>query len=243
MAANIQEALEFGCKTLLIDEDSSATNLLVRDQRMQRLIKHEPITPLVTKVRALSKEHKVSTIIVIGGLGDWLNVADTVIGMESYVPRLLDAEANEIVRLYPSNFHEEHHYEFPLPRTLALPASLKANSKQGPFAKTKSFIALPDSGEQRSASDAQSGIDISGLDQQVETGQTRMIALCLQLMASGRFGGRSLSRILADIDLMVKEDSGLDNLDIETRHLGDVVYARPLEVGAAISRLRGLRLA
>ena len=67
MAANIQEALEAGSQSLLIDEDSSATNLLVRDQRMQALIQNEPITPLVSKVRALHQQHGVSTIMVVGG--------------------------------------------------------------------------------------------------------------------------------------------------------------------------------
>lgn len=78
MAANIQEALEAGCKTILIDEDSSATNLLVRDWRMERLIRNEPITPLISKARALWQKHGVSTVIVIGGLGDWLSIADNV---------------------------------------------------------------------------------------------------------------------------------------------------------------------
>ncbi|KAJ9621619.1 hypothetical protein H2203_007108 [Taxawa tesnikishii (nom. ined.)] len=110
MAANIQEALESGCKALLIDEDSSATNLLVRDQRMQQLVRHEPITPLVSKVRALYSQHGVSTVIVIGGLGDWLSVADFVIGMESYVPRMLTSDAANIVQQLPTHVHQDSQY-------------------------------------------------------------------------------------------------------------------------------------
>ncbi|KAI9761824.1 MAG: hypothetical protein M4579_000763 [Chaenotheca gracillima] len=70
MAANIQEALELGASSILIDEDSSATNLLIRDQRMQALVTNETITPLVSKARALFDELGVSTIIVVGGCGD-----------------------------------------------------------------------------------------------------------------------------------------------------------------------------
>lgn len=70
MAANIQEGLELGATSLLIDEDSSATNLLIRDQRMQALIQRETITPMVSKARSLFREHQVSTVIFIGGCGD-----------------------------------------------------------------------------------------------------------------------------------------------------------------------------
>lgn len=64
MAASIQEALEMGAKTFLIDVNFSATNLLVPDHRSRQLIRNETITPLVSKARALCTQHGVSTIIV-----------------------------------------------------------------------------------------------------------------------------------------------------------------------------------
>ncbi|KAK6410282.1 hypothetical protein LTR95_018218, partial [Oleoguttula sp. CCFEE 5521] len=99
-----------GCKALLIDEDSSATNLLVRDHRMQLPIKHEPITPLISNVRALYSEHGVSTVVVVGGLGDWLAVADRVIAMESYVPNAVTQQAKEIIRANPNTMIEAGNY-------------------------------------------------------------------------------------------------------------------------------------
>ena len=110
MATNIQEALEAGCKTLLIDEDSSATNLLVRDQRMQSLVRNEPITPLVAKARSLFDQEGASIIIVVGGLGDWLSVADHVVVMENYAPRSITAEAKIVVQQFPSIVTQDEQY-------------------------------------------------------------------------------------------------------------------------------------
>ncbi|KAK6440351.1 hypothetical protein LTR95_003432 [Oleoguttula sp. CCFEE 5521] len=110
MAANIPEALEVGCKALLIDEDSSATNLLLRDHRMQLLIKHETITPLISNVRALYNEQGVSTVVVVGALGDWLAVADRVIAMDSYGPHVVTQHAEDIIRANPSTVFEAETY-------------------------------------------------------------------------------------------------------------------------------------
>ena len=87
-AANIIEALEAGTKLLLIDEDTSATNFMIRDSRMQKLVAKdkEPITPFIDRVSLLYDEYKVSTILVVGGSGDYFDVADLVIMMDEYVP-------------------------------------------------------------------------------------------------------------------------------------------------------------
>ena len=99
-AANIIEALESGCRTLLLDEDSSATNFMIRDRRMEALIarRHEPITPFLDRVRQMYEEHGVSTVLVMGGAGDYFDVADTVISMVEYVPVDSTEEAREVAR-------------------------------------------------------------------------------------------------------------------------------------------------
>ena len=97
------EALESGCKLLLIDEDTSATNFLIRDHRMQELVakEKEPITPFIDRVRQLYQEHGVSTILVVGGSGDYFEVADTVLMMDAYQPREVGDRAREVARRYP----------------------------------------------------------------------------------------------------------------------------------------------
>ena len=86
-AANVIEALEAGASTLLVDEDVSAANFMARDGRMRAMIMDEPITPLLYRVNGLylAPEHKVSTVVVVGGVGEWLDVADAVVLMKDYV--------------------------------------------------------------------------------------------------------------------------------------------------------------
>ncbi len=83
-AANILEAVDCGSKLLLIDEDRSATNFMIRDSLMKELVKREPITPFTERVNEIYKECKVSTILVIGGSGEYLSVADRVFLMDEY---------------------------------------------------------------------------------------------------------------------------------------------------------------
>lgn len=87
-AANILESVHDGAKLLLIDEDRSATNFMIRDRMMKALIRHEPITPYTDRVRELS-EAGVSSILVIGGSGEYLGVADRVYRMDDF--RISDA--------------------------------------------------------------------------------------------------------------------------------------------------------
>src|SRR5699024_1333467 len=85
-AASLVEASDAGASALLIDEDTSATNFMIRDERMRRLIptEHEPITPFVERIRPLRTERGVSTVLVAGGSGAFFDVADHVIALQEY---------------------------------------------------------------------------------------------------------------------------------------------------------------
>lgn len=83
-AANIMEAVQTGSKLLLVDEDKSATNFMIRDAIMKKLIPSEPITPFTDRVIELSKKEKVSTILVIGGSSEYLGVADKIFMMNDF---------------------------------------------------------------------------------------------------------------------------------------------------------------
>ncbi|WP_035281572.1 ABC-ATPase domain-containing protein [Brevibacterium album] len=97
-AANLAEAVEAGASALLIDEDTSATNFMIRDDRMRRLIpaEREPITPFVERIRPLYEERGVSTVLVAGGSGAFFEVADHVIALHEYVPADVTAQAHAI---------------------------------------------------------------------------------------------------------------------------------------------------
>ncbi|MBQ9120783.1 MAG: ABC-ATPase domain-containing protein [Clostridia bacterium] len=97
-AANIMEAVAVGSRLLLIDEDRSATNFMIRDRMMKELIEKEPIIPFTDRVKELYAAKGTSTLLVIGGSGEYLSVADRIYKMEDY--RIFDvtARARQICR-------------------------------------------------------------------------------------------------------------------------------------------------
>ncbi|MDU5111763.1 MAG: ABC-ATPase domain-containing protein [Clostridium sp.] len=99
-AANIIEAIESKSKVLLIDEDTSATNFMIRDDLMQKLVskEKEPITPFIEIVKPLYNQKDVSTILVIGSSGDYFDVADYVIQMDNYEVKDVTMEAKSLMR-------------------------------------------------------------------------------------------------------------------------------------------------
>lgn len=108
-SAWLQESIEAGATTLLIDEDTSATNFMIRDERMQALVSKgaEPITPLVDRIGQLRDEFGISTLVVMGGSGDYLDVADTVIQMHDYQPLDVTEKAREVIAQHPTQRRNE----------------------------------------------------------------------------------------------------------------------------------------
>ena len=97
MAASINEAIEAGAELILIDEDTSATNLLFKDNVMAKIITKEPIRPLCLQVRDLVRKTKASVIIVASASSSFLGVADKIILMEDYIPRDITPKVKENV--------------------------------------------------------------------------------------------------------------------------------------------------
>ncbi len=102
-AAAVMEGIEMGSRTFLIDEDTSATNFLVRDEFMQKIVHgdKEPITPFCARVRDLYEREGISTVLVAGSSGAFFHVADTVIQMDSYRPIDVMGKVREYLPEYP----------------------------------------------------------------------------------------------------------------------------------------------
>merc|ERR1712217_509032 len=98
-AANISEGIEAGAQVLLLDEDTCATNFMIRDARMQMLVSKdkEPIQPFIEKIQPLYEQLGISSILVVGASGDFFEIADTVICMENYIPKDCTKEAKDII--------------------------------------------------------------------------------------------------------------------------------------------------
>ncbi len=102
-AANIIEGIEAGSKLLLIDEDTSATNFMVRDELMQKIVarEKEPITPFLERAKDLYEKAGISAILVVGSCGSYFHIADKVIQMDSYKAVDITDETKETIREYP----------------------------------------------------------------------------------------------------------------------------------------------
>ena len=233
-AASIMESLELWGQpaqaALLLDEDTCATNLLIRDQRMRALVssEREPITPLVDRIRALHRERGISTLIVMGGSGDYLDVADQVLIMDSY--RLVDAtaQARQVCASQPRV--DTSLPDFPLPAQ-RLPQSPEAK-RRGP-SRTRAL------GTQRLVLDRHE-VDVTDVSGLVDEGQALAVAWALRTLLERHFDGRtSLPQALAQVAKRL-DDVGLDALG--EAHPAFLVRPRLVDVGAAVNRLRSLQV-
>ena len=114
-AANMAEAMEAGCQTFLIDEDTSATNFMIRDELMQRVVSSEvePITPFTMRVRELYEREGISTILVAGSSGSYFHKADQIIQMNHYVPQEITQKAKEVAKEFPLPLEDAPIYQTP----------------------------------------------------------------------------------------------------------------------------------
>ena len=229
-AANLVEAIESGASTLLIDEDTSATNFMIRDERMRALIPaaQEPITPFVDRVRPLYGELGTSTILVAGGSGAFFEVADHVIAINHYVPVDVTERAHEIAAAPPSTEATE------------VFNGLRAGRSGG--------VSLPPSGtgkpaKARSRTRIQYGrddIDLAAVPQLVDAAQTQAIAHALDRIGDLLDDRAGMSERIDEL-LHRIDEKGLDWLSPHRGHPGHLARPRRHEILAAVNRHRGLR--
>ncbi len=232
-AANILEALEVGAQTLLLDEDTLATNFMIRDLRMKALIARakEPITPFVEHVRSLYEEKGISTVIVMGGSGDYFSLADAVIGMIEYSPHDLTSQAHQIVKDNPTSKHFDAVppsliQRVPVPNILSA-----AKGKRAVDIKIEDLLYMR-FGEHK--------VQVSAVEQLVHSSQLRAIGYAIHYAAQYMDGRRSIKEICQLIFSDIREN-GLDCLsDREAR--GDFAEFRIYELAATLNRFRALRV-
>jgi len=232
-AANIIEAFECGAEVLLIDEDTSATNFMIRDERMQKLVVQdkEPITPLLYRVRELYEDYGVSSVIVMGGSGDYFDIADTVIMMDDYEPKDVTQQARALAHdknhAIPDNIHSLPRFNREskrVPGNKVLDASRRNRDVK---IDTKELITLL-YGEHR--------IDLSQVEQLIDIGQTRAIGLMIHTYGQRYAKNHStladgLKQLIADV-----EQKGLDI--VSPYKVGNLALPRLYELAAAINRIR-----
>ncbi|HHY93685.1 MAG TPA: ABC-ATPase domain-containing protein [Firmicutes bacterium] len=236
-AANIVEALEAGADVLLLDEDTSATNFMIRDARMQALVAkdREPITPFLDRVRSLWEQMGVSTVLVMGGSGDYFDVADTVIMMDAYRPFDVTAEARRVATDFPTRRQQEAAVPFAGVRD-RVPLGQSLDPTRGPAGKVK--IAARGTEHIRFGRE---DIVLDCVEQLVDEGQVRFIGDALYWMARHCLDGCHTLREALTVLFTEIEKRGLELVAPPGPPPGDYALARPLEMAAALNRLRTLR--
>ncbi|HEV7628342.1 MAG TPA: ABC-ATPase domain-containing protein [Streptomyces sp.] len=231
-AASLCEAVETGARVLLIDEDTAATNLMIRDARMQALVakEREPLTPLVDSVRSLHREHGVSTVLVMGGSGDYLEVADRVLMMDAYRPSDVTERAREVASV-PTGRQAEGGEFPPVVHRSPDPSSLEAESRGRRRVRSRGEDALT-FGEHE--------VDLRSVEQIADSRQVTGIGLALELMVRrGHLdGARTLSEALDLLDGELASGAGV-LLAVRDE---DFAVPRRFETAAALNRMRGLRV-
>ena len=235
-AANVMEALESGSRLLLIDEDTSATNFMIRDDRMKKLVSQdkEPITPFIDKVKQLYEEHGVSSIIVAGGSGDYFKVADYVIMMDEYTPKDVTKEAKAIVKdeLSDTDGKEKNTAFGEITARIPLKSGFELKGK---YTKIKSK-------EKNSILYGRNEIDLSNLEQLVSDSQTRCLAAMLEYLVKNEFDDKTnLSDALDKLYDKIRTQ-GLYCLSGTGNFSGRLALPRKYELSAAINRYRDLKI-
>ena len=222
-AANICEAMEIGAKFLLIDEDTSATNLMLRDRRMQELIpkEKEPITPLIDMLPSL-KRKGISIIMIAGGIGEYFDEADLVLMMDRYIPKDVTDRAKKIALEFKSKRIREEPKEIRIKERKPLPETINPSIRGKIKIKAESREKLR-FGMQT--------IDLGRVEQIVERGQVKAIGDVIYRIA-GEFAEKSLRQV------MDKYDGKFLTL-LPPR--GEYVEPRKYEVAFALNRLRGMK--
>lgn len=235
-AANVVEAHAAGASALLIDEDTSATNFMIRDRLMQRLVPNnkEPITPFVQRVRSLYDATSVSTVLIAGGSGAYLRLADTVIAMDAYRPSEVTARAHDIAREGEAAVNAEgteEAGEFQHITAERVLARGTLSSRKPPKPRGLSTISVD-----------RSDIDLSAVGQLVAPSQTAAIAAALEWLSKNADGQTSLVDLVARLERQITE-KGLAVLAPGREHPGHLSRPRGAEILAAANRYRELKLA
>jgi predicted ABC-class ATPase len=216
------QSIEMGADTLLIDEDTCATNFMIRDNKMAQLVacEKEPITPFIRVVRSL-KEQGVSTVLVVGGTGDFFDVADRVLLMDCY--RCEDATARALQIVQNNGPAVPPSAPFALIRE-RFPVSSMFRSDGKVKVLARNVISYGDT-----------EIDLSAVEQVISSKQTNAIAHALQRLASTGTQCNLLENLEA-IERTI-DDKGLDVL-APGQFNGSFMRPRLLEISAAVNRLR-----
>lgn len=233
-AANLMEAAESGSRLLLIDEDTSATNFMIRDQLMSQVITpfEEPITPFISRVRSLYTDLGISTVIVAGSSGSYFHVADRVIQMKEYVPYDITRKAKQAAEAFPSMTGEKE--PFPSFTKRRVP-------KPDPAIQKEDRVKLKAMGTSELMLSREC-VELRYLEQLKDQEQTLALAYLLRYVEKKLFDGKkSLEEIGMLLEKQLREQ-GMESMFERGETIASLARPRKQEIMACINRYRRLGL-
>ena len=230
-AANIVEGIESGTKLFLIDEDTSATNFMIRDDVMQSLVarEKEPITPFIEVVRSLYEEKGISTIIVVGSSGDFFDIADTVIQMDSYVPLDVTEKAKSLSTGKIKKRIDD--------RNISVEVNFNRNIKKGSIEKGPKGVKIKTLGIDGLDINKEK-IDLRAVEQIVDNEQVTAIGYIMKWAEDNAINGsRNLEEVVDEAINFIKK-KGLVSMSGN----GNLAMPRKQEIMSAFNRYRKLKV-
>lgn len=231
-AAGLIEAIESGSRLILMDEDTSATNFMIRDRLMQQVVSgdEEPITPFIERVNSLYETMGISTILVAGSSGSYFHVADTVIQMKEYVPLDITEKAKEAAEAF-SVFRTDQ-LQFPEYRKDRSP---KADKRLLGEERVKIKTLGRDE-----FSIAKNNVELRGVEQLKDEEQTRALGYALKALEETYFNGsRTLAQAVDALEQQM-ERGGLESFFGHGEIAASLARPRRQEIFACVNRYRGL---
>lgn len=233
-AANVVEAMEAGCGAFLIDEDTSATNFMIRDELMQRVVHREvePITPFIERVRELYERDGISTVLVAGSSGSYFHKADCVLQMNRYEPQEITTLAKEAAK------------EFPMPSEDAPKAAPPDFNRV--YGKDRKFGADGRIKQKVMGKDGISmnkeTIDLRYLEQLADTEQLAGLAQIMRYMRMHVFDGKRTLKECAEYVTEQLEEKGFAAVCGTDSLAGTLAVPRKQEIFACVNRWRSLKM-
>lgn len=233
-AANVIEGIETGSKLLLIDEDTSATNFMIRDELMQRVVKRdaEPIIPFIDRIEELSEQYGVSTILVAGSSGSYFHKADCIVQMNHYRPEEITTFAKEEAKKFPISEKKTPAYQMTEFRRIVF------SNQEWKGAERVKIKTMGRDG----FSINRENVDLRYVEQIVDGGQVNALGYLVLYAQRNLFDGkRSMQEVVTRLERLMKE-KGLAGI-CEGNYLpSNLTMPRTQEIFACFNRVRGLKL-
>lgn len=233
-AANVIESMEAGASVMLIDEDTSATNFMIRDELMQRVIHRdmEPITPFIDRILELYQVYGISTVIVAGSSGAYFHIADTIIQMDRYEPKEITKLAKETAKDFPAMSGMENPAEKPV--FIRCP-------RQGRGFKTNDRIKMKTLGKEMVQLNREN-IDLRYVEQLADTEQVSALGYCVRYAEKHLFQGKdTIQNVVDKLEEKICRE-GLSSLCESNASVANLAMPRRQEIFACLNRYRGLNL-